>query len=110
MTTNRFSFQADNPGVKGTEFDQYYISADGRYSPTTSSYLRRYNKNTGFVKLDKRGYQELVRCPITAIGVSVAAHLDKTTHGVSQGFFGYDHFEIMTFKLPGKIGSPIYTK
>lgn len=100
LTRFQFAFQKDVPGIQNTQYRMYEIPASGgKFVPTSSDYLRRYDKNTGWEILGSDGRPVIVRSPLKAMGIAVAAHIDKTTHGISPGFLGVDHFEIGGFPL-----------
>lgn len=82
-----------------------FKTADGVFIPTSSSYLRMYDKASGFEKLGPDGVPLVARSPVKALGVEVIAHLDKTTHGVSQGVGGVDHYFVIFFPFEGPIGT-----
>lgn len=108
LTRMTHSFQKDVPGIQDTELRQYpLIRSDGLYSPSSSSYLRRYDPGTGFEILGPDGWPELVRSPTKAIAIIIASHFDRTTHGITAGHFMFDHHDLMAFPLEKvTIGQP----
>lgn len=100
--------QKDVPGIQDTEARQYQLSgSDGLYSPSTSSFLRRYDPDTGFEILRPDGRPEVVRSPTRAITIIVASHIDRTTHGITPGRVTFDHYDLMAFPLDKvTIGKP----
>jgi len=88
-------------GIQSTKFAQY--KAGDVYIPTSSSYLRKYDNKTGYELLDKYGNPEVVNSPVKALGVEVIAHTDKTTHGISQGVGGTDHYAVIFFPFGDKV-------
>lgn len=100
LTRYQYAFQKDVPGIQRTNLRMYEIPASGgRFVPTSSDYLRVYDRKTGFEKLDQNRRPVIVRSPLKAFAIAVVAHLDKTTHGVAPGYLGVDHYEIGSFKL-----------
>lgn len=99
-------FQSDQPGVQETDFAQPEVPGTGIRVGVSSDYLRIYDQETGFEKLDRQGRPIVVPSPVRALAVTLIVHTDKTTHGISPGDLGVDHFELMSFFLPPEIGSP----
>lgn len=110
LARDPFCYQSDIPGIQKTKFRQYPLNAQGRFSPTTSHFLRKYDPVTGW-EIREKGLPVIVRCPLKPFGIAVANHIDRTTHGISQGVLGVDHYEIMSFSLKDEvIGNPIVSK
>lgn len=102
LTRETFSFQKDMVGIQNTQFAQP-AAAGGVFIPTSSSYLRKYDSNTGYELLDKNGDPQVVNSPVKALGVEVIAHVDKSTHGISQGVGGVDHYAVIFFPFGDKV-------
>ena len=105
LTRETFSFQKDVPGIQETTFRQYRSSGpNGVFIPTSSDYLRKYNESTGFEVLGGDGKPIIARSPVKAMGIEIVAHVDKTTHGISQGIGGVDHYFVLFFPFESKVG------
>lgn len=104
LTRETFCFQKDVPGIDGTVAAQF-PTPDRVFIPSSSSYLRLYDQETGFEKL-LNGNPVPVRSPVKSLGVEIVAHVDKTTHGISQGIGGVDHYFIIFFPFEKEIGEP----
>ena len=104
LTRETFSFQKDVVGIQGTRFRQPKTPG-GVFIPTSSSFLRKYDEETGFELLDANGFAEIVRSPVAALGVEIVAHTDKATHGVSQGVGGTDHYFLIFFPFTRAVGA-----
>lgn len=104
-----FCQQASMRGIQKSAWRQPPLATVGvalpgdAFVPAGSQYLRVYDDNTGFEQLDKRGRPVLVRSPLRAYAIAVAGHIDRTTHGISPGVFAGDHWEVMSFRLDGKV-------
>lgn len=99
-------FQSDQPGIQGTDLTQPEVPGTGIRVGTSSDFLRRFDQDTGFELLDRRGRPLVVPSPVRALAVTLIVHTDRTTHGISPGDLGVDHFELMSFFLPANVGSP----
>lgn len=105
LTRETFSFQKDVVGIQN-KWVRQYPTPGGVFIPTSSSYLRRYSRKTGFEKLNRSGRPYIVRSPVKALGVEIIAHVDKTTHGISQGVGGVDHYFVLFFPFEKALGKP----
>lgn len=100
-------FQKDVPGIQKTDLQQYPNPRTGEFVPSGSSFLRRFDPDTGYMILGKDGKPELVKSPTRALSIIVASHLDRTTHGITPGKFMTDHYDLMVFPLTGiVVGRP----
>lgn len=89
-------------GIQSTQYAQP-TTPGGVFIPTSSSYLRKYDTNTGYELLDNNGNPQVVNSPVKALGIEVIAHTDKTTHGISQGVGGVDHYAVIFFPFGDKV-------
>lgn len=98
--------QSDVPGIQDTELRQPMVPGREQRIGVSSDFLRRYDQNTGFERLDRNGRPLVVRSPVSALAVTLIAHTDRMTHGISPGDLVVDHFEVMSFFFRGEIGNP----
>lgn len=103
LTAETFCYQDHIPGIKKTML-KHYKAQTGQRVPTSSFYLRKYDRHTGFEVLGKDGLPIVPRSPVESLGVEIIDHFDKTTHGISQGAGGTDHGGVMFFPLKERIG------
>lgn len=103
LTRETYCYQRDVPGIQKTAWKHPRTKNGGVHIPTSSSYLRKYNQKTGFEVL-RNGKPVVARSPVRAMGVEIIAHVDRTTHGVSQGIGGLDHYFVIFFPFNKPIG------
>ncbi len=87
VSTQQGLAPADSPAVQPLCCPDAVIPpAPGpRLSPIGSSFLRRFDPDTGFQVLDLDGRPELVRSPVAVPLIVVIVHLDRMTHGIHPG-------------------------
>lgn len=74
------------------------------YIPTSSDYLRQFDPDSGFERLDDNGVPLVVRSPVRALGVEIIAHVDRMTHGIAQGVGNVDHYFVLFFPFDKPFG------
>lgn len=108
LIRGRGNFQATVPGIGSTMFRHYRTppgsEGNGARIPTSSDYLRVYDRSTGFEKLGMDGKPIVARSPVRAANIVVIAHVDRTTHGINPGIPGVDHYGVIFFPLPKSFG------
>lgn len=104
LTRGSANLQASVPGIGMTRYRHYKTppgsEGNGVRIPTSSDYLRMYDRRTGFETLGMDGKPVVARSPVRSANVVVIAHVDRTTHGISPGIPGVDHFAVIFFPLP----------
>lgn len=103
LTREISSFQYEVPGIQKTKYRQYESKA-GEFVPTSSDFLRVYNPETGYEKLDRNGIPLVLRSPVKAFWIEVDVHLDRTTHGISAGLLNHDIFTMLGFRIDKPFG------
>ncbi len=76
--------QTDAPAGSGVE-QPLCCATSPTVQSVGASFLRHFDLETGFQKLDADGRPMLVRSPLPVAFLAVVVHVDKQTHGINPG-------------------------